>query len=119
MKTKIIYFLILFTICSCDSYQFKPFTKDLYLSSFNNFILEVDKNKFSLSAEEWGQRDKIFLSFSHEWYIRFEPEMSSDERKCVLALRLKYHAIKWEVAGQKWMKEWESWWINLANLWHE
>ena len=48
-----------------------------------------------------GQRDKIFLSFSHEWYSSFEPEMSSDERKCVLALRLKYHAIKWEVAGQK------------------
>jgi hypothetical protein len=119
MKTKIIFFLFLFAILSCDFYQVKPLTKDLYLSSFNNFILEVDKNKFSLSAEEWGQRDKIFLSFSQEWYIRFEPEMSSDERKCVLALRLKYHTIKWEVVGQRGVNKLESWWLNLSNLWSE
>ncbi|MFN8319673.1 MAG: DUF6565 domain-containing protein [Saprospiraceae bacterium] len=119
MKTKIIFFIFLFAIFSCDFYQIQPFTKDLYLSSFTNFIQEVDKYKFSLSAEEWGQRDKIFLSFSHEWYSSFEPEMSSDERKCVLALRLKYHAIKWEVAGQKGVKKLELWWLNLANLWNE
>lgn len=93
MKNKIRFIpilLILFLTSSCII----PSSKDSYLSNFERFVKDVEKNAHKFTRQDWSWSNKRFSKYSEDWYKKYEDNLSLEEKITVTALRTRYLMAK-------------------------
>ena len=66
-------------------------TKESYLKSFEDFVVDIEQTK-SFSEDELTEIKKEYLDFSETYYNKFENELSSDDEELILELKARYYA---------------------------
>ena len=68
-----------------------PMGKESYLKKFDSFIASIaDKHK-SWDEGDWTKQSERFDKFSDEWYDKFSPELTWQEKLKVTGLQAKFH----------------------------
>lgn len=83
-------FLILFVVGSC----IVPSSKDSYLSNFERFVKDVEKNAHKFTKQDWRWSNKRYSKYSEEWYGKFEDNLNLQEKIRVTTLRTRYLVAK-------------------------
>lgn len=81
--------LILLMI-SCGAF----YTKDNYIEDFRSFVKDVKDNCTTYSETDWADIDKQYDKFAVDYYEKFKPELSSDEKLSINKLKGAYAVLK-------------------------
>lgn len=76
-------------MCACA-----PSTKQDYMTEFGEFIETVSEKSSEYNDAEWKAIDADYEKLSGEWYDKFEPEMSIEEKMQVAAWVAVYNYHK-------------------------
>jgi hypothetical protein len=82
--------LLLFLVSSCTI----PSSKESYLTNFERFIRNVEKNAEKFTSRDWNWSNKRFSKYSHEWYDKFKHDMNLNEKIKVTELKSRYLSVK-------------------------
>lgn len=83
-----LFFLLIVTF-GCSSYS-----KDDYLTDFENFVLDVEIRYKNYSANDWEERDIEFQRFADEYYQQYKEELTNEDKKQVGKLKANYQTTK-------------------------
>lgn len=84
-------FLIIGIVIFSSSCTFDECTsRSLYLTSFDNFINEVEKKHNDYSEDDWKEIDVKFEKLTKECYKKFEKDFSKDDKKRIVKNGFKY-----------------------------
>ena len=67
-------------------------SKDSYLESFNEFIVNIEK-KDSISQEELTFIKKNYLDYTETYYNRYKEELTDNEKKQITKLKTRYYSV--------------------------
>lgn len=81
-------FLFLFSSCLV------PENKETYLSNFERFVKDVEKNGPEFKESDWRYANKRFSRYSVEWYEKFEDDLKMNEKIRVSVLKTRYLVAK-------------------------
>jgi vacuolar-type H+-ATPase subunit H len=91
MKARFVFpLLLLLLVSSCII----PSSKESYLSNFERFVRNVEKNAGKFSSRDWSWSNRRFSKYSHEWYDKFEQEFNLEEKIKVTELKSRYIAAR-------------------------
>jgi hypothetical protein len=91
MKVRLVIPVILLLLASACTI---PSSKESYLTNFERFIRNVEKNAEKFTFRDWNWSNKRFSKYSHEWYDKFEHDLSLDEKIKVTELKSRYLSAK-------------------------
>lgn len=89
MKKIFLSFVVALLICACA-----PSTKQDYMAEFSEFIETVSEKSLGYNDADWKTIDADYEKLSGEWYDKFEPEMSLEEKMQVSAWIAVYNYHK-------------------------
>ncbi len=86
----LIFFILTFFATSC----IVPSSKQSYLTNFERFVKDVEKNAQKFTAQDWRWSNKRFSKYSDEWYKKFENDLKMEEKIQVSVLKTRYMSAK-------------------------
>jgi len=86
----ITFFILTFYATSCIS----PSSKQSYLTNFERFVKDVEKNAQKFTAQDWKWSNKRFTKYSDEWYKNFENDLKMEDKIKVSILKARYLSVK-------------------------
>ena len=98
LKSMVLLIAVLMTMSSCENI---PLTKDRYLSQYDTFMEEVQKEYNDFDANAWTLADAKFKKFSRDYYDQFYDELSKGEQMQLRLYRLDYLKYKALFKGKK------------------
>ena len=87
--------LIKFLFCICCAYFISSCgtnSKESFLKSFENFIVEIEQ-KQNFSSDELTIIKKDYLDYSETYYNKYEEELSTSEEEFILELKARYYTV--------------------------
>jgi hypothetical protein len=72
-------------------YSCSPQSKESYLSRYDSFITEVEKNRSRYTDADWTTKDREFKQLSEEWYEKFKNDFTWKEKLKLTAYEIKYN----------------------------
>ena len=75
-------------------------SKDSYMKDFRGFVNEVELEAAGYSDKDWEKADQRFTDLSTKEYVRFEENLTPDEKAEIVKLQAAYSAVKMK-AGVK------------------
>lgn len=84
-KFSCICFAVLMSACGITD-------KESYLKAFDNFIVDIEKEK-SISAEEIASIKKKYIDFTETYYYKYEKELSVSEEEMILEYKARYYTV--------------------------
>lgn len=86
----ITFFILTFYATSCIA----PSSKQSYLTNFERFVKDVEKNAQKFTAQDWKWSNKRFTKYSDEWYKNFENDLKMEDKIKVSILKARYLSVK-------------------------
>lgn len=75
-----------------------PIKKEWYLSNFEKFVTNVEKNAEEFKPRNWRYADRRYRLYSEKWHEKFRAELTLQEEIQVAGLKIRYTAAK-QVSG--------------------
>jgi hypothetical protein len=88
-------------VVSLVLFSCSPFTKAQYISQYNQFIGNVEKDKDNFTEEQWQQKDKLFNKYSVTYYAKFEKKLTAEEKNILTKYRLEYAVFRYGDKAKK------------------
>ena len=82
--------LVMLIVSSC----LIPASKDRYLTNFERFVNNVEKNSNDFKRRDWRWADKRYRLYSDNWYDKFREELSLKEQLQIAGMKIRYQALK-------------------------
>ena len=83
--------MVLLLIVSCNSGP--VFTKGQYISKFETFVSTTENNYMAYEPDAWKKANAQFKELSETDYVRFEKELTADERLKIDRLIGRYYSF--------------------------
>lgn len=71
-----------------------PAKKEWYLSNFERFVNNVEKNAQKFKPRDWRYAQRRYRLYSEKWYEKFREELTLQEQIQVAGLKIRYTAAK-------------------------
>lgn len=104
-KTKTIAFISVIVIMLLASCQSTPWG---YVNNFERFVERVEKNATSYTNEQWEKNDGQLKKFVDQ-YDKEKQRLSSDEKKKVGELTVRYYKARVKAKGLNILGEIDGW----------
>ena len=94
MKTRIFISLAILMLLIGFSSCLIPAKKEWYLSNFEKFVANVEKNANEFKPRNWRYANKRYRLYSEKWYEKFREELTLQEQIRIAGLKIRYTAAK-------------------------
>lgn len=95
MRFLMLFLALAVSITIPTSCQMDPcFSKSYFLTTYNNFMKDMDKNYNRYSASDWESKDKKIKSFVDDCYPSLEGKMTGEEKVDFWKKYVKYMILR-------------------------
>ena len=95
MRYLAFFIAIVFSISITSSCQIDPcFSKTYFVSTYNNFMKDFEKNNDRYTASDWESKDKKIRSFVNDCYPSLKDELTGEEKVDFWKKYVKYMLLR-------------------------
>jgi len=71
-----------------------PAKKERYMTNFERFVKNIEKNAGNFKPRDWRWADKRYKLYGNEYYDKFREELTLKEQLQIAGLKIRYQAVK-------------------------
>lgn len=90
LRKLLVFFMIVQLFSSCMILA----NKDRYVSNFERFVKNVEKNADMFKPKDWRWADKRYHTYSVDWYQKFRAELTLQDQIRIASLKIRFQAVK-------------------------